>query len=552
MRSISLNGSWQFRFEKGKLLEEADAADFKAADIMCVPGAFDMTPDYYCQRGTALYRREFTLERAVKNAFIVVDGMGLRCRFRIDGREAGFSALPWSRLEFATGPLRAGVHTITAAVDNNFDPEKMKLFLPYYDFYAFGGFWHGVSLKLQTDESELDRVLVRTLDYRTGKIELEFLFKGPAPAAFSTVIAFDRGEAESFAVSGGKLALTTPDFRLWSPENPHLHTVTAAVNGRRVTERFGIRCIEAGRKQLLLNGRAVYLKGFNRHESHLEFGAATPETMMIEDLQHLRKLHCNFVRGCHYPQSQRFLDLCDEFGMLVWEESLGWNNTAAQMSDPEYIRLQLEQTRLMVRNSFNHPSVIIFAFQNENQSQTEEGRALNDQLIRAVQAENSGRLVTFACSHALNDISNVETDLIAYNTYPYWIDHDAADDRIYEKIAADRDKILAYLRGRYGGDKPVIVSEMGCCGIYGQHDPAGAQWSEEFQAEYLENVIRAVFECDEICGLTLWQFADAKSYLRSGSSLRCKPMAQNLAGVFDGYRRAKLSAATVERLFGGK
>ena len=97
-----------------------------------------------------------------------------------------------------------------------------------------------------------------------------------------------------------------------------------------------------------------------------------------------------------------------------------------------------------------------------------------------------------------------------------------------------------------------MVSEMGCCGLYGCHDRAAAQWTEEFQAEYLAEVIRQVFASPELCGLAIWQFNDAKSYLRKGSDIRCKPLAQNLAGVFDQYRRPKLAAETVKKLFAEK
>ena len=108
--------------------------------------------------------------------------------------------------------------------------------------------------------------------------------------------------------------------------------------------------------------------------------------------------------------------------------------------------------------------------------------------------------------------------------------------------------ILQSLRSRYP-DKPIMVSEMGTCGLYGQHDSAAAQWTEEFQEEYLRAVINTVFSEPDICGLAIWQFCDAKSFLRKGANIRCKPLAQNLAGVFDMYRRPKLSARTVETLF---
>ena len=69
MQRISLNGSWQFHFECGMLLEDVNIRNFSATDIMCVPGAFDAMPDYFAKRGTALYRKTFFLEQNVKNAF---------------------------------------------------------------------------------------------------------------------------------------------------------------------------------------------------------------------------------------------------------------------------------------------------------------------------------------------------------------------------------------------------------------------------------------------------------------------------------------------------
>ena len=549
MQKISLNGSWQFRFEQDCLLEDIDISDFTATDIMCVPGAFDTMPDYFAKRGTALYRRTFTLENDVENAFILVDGMGLRCKFLMDGKEIGCSCLPWSYLEFETGPLKAGIHTVSAAVDNNFHQQKMKMFNPNFDFYAFGGFWHGIELKLQHKPCELDRMLIRTLDYRTGKISAEFLFKGESPESFTAEISFDHGSAAAMEIKNCYAEFSVPDFKLWIPEDPALHFITAKVNGSAVTERFGIRCIETAKKKILLNGKEIYLKGFNRHESHPETGAATPETVMLEDLQNMRALNCNFVRGAHYPQSRRFLELCDELGIMVWEEGIGWGNEQEQMSDPEFIELQKVQARLMVRNSFNHPSIIIWAFLNEHESSSEAGKYLTDELINVIKSENSGRLVTFACARTSTDISNDNTDIIAFNTYPYWIANAAENDDMGEQMRQNQKEVLDYFRKRYGEEKPVIVGEMGCCGVYGQHDRGAAQWTEEFQTEYLENVINTVFSSDEICGLTIWQLTDCKSYSRHGSILRVKPFAQNLAGVYDGYRRPKLSAAVVEKLF---
>ena len=75
---ISLNGSWEFRFEEGKALEEVADPAFEATDTMVVPACYDIFPKWYLKRGTGLYRRTFTLPQPVKNAWLVVEGMGLR------------------------------------------------------------------------------------------------------------------------------------------------------------------------------------------------------------------------------------------------------------------------------------------------------------------------------------------------------------------------------------------------------------------------------------------------------------------------------------------
>jgi len=115
---FDLNGSWTFRFEEGKSIEQVARPDFAATDTMVVPGCYDSMPQWFLKRGTGLYRRSFSLDRPVENAFLVVDGMGLRGDFRIDGRPFGVHPYPYARLELPTGPLAAGEHMLFAALDN--------------------------------------------------------------------------------------------------------------------------------------------------------------------------------------------------------------------------------------------------------------------------------------------------------------------------------------------------------------------------------------------------------------------------------------------------
>jgi len=545
MKTLDLNGFWNFNFIENAAV---DTENTEYPCWMCVPGTFDSQPDWNCRRGTGFYKREFTLEAPCAGAFLQVDGMGLRGSFAVDGRDIGRSELAYSPLEFALGPLSAGKHVLTAKIDNTLAEVPDQLFQPYYDFYAFGGFYGGVSLKLMSGAFAIDRVQVRTLDYRTGRVRLDLLFHGDAPEDVEAAIGFDGGAERTFQIRNRRLELEVPNFRLWSPEEPNLHELTVRIGGELHRETFGIREIRADGKRLVLNGRDLYLLGFNRHDTSGMSGGASPDALMLEDLQNLKRMHGNFIRGSHYTQRERFLDLCDRMGVMVWDEPLGWNNTPEQMSNPDFIAKNQEQIRRMIRTSFNHPSVIIYGFLNECSSDTPEGEALVKLLCETVRAEDSGRLVTFACNRRFTDRAHKYTDIISFNTYPGWIT-DRFDAGPTDDMKPNQDKIIATMREKFGNDKPMIVSEMGTCGIYGQRDAAAAQWTEEFQAEYLQAVMDTVFAEPELRGLTIWQMCDAKSYLRKGQNLRTKPLAQNLAGVFDIYRRPKLAAAVVAEGF---
>ncbi|MBO5940324.1 MAG: hypothetical protein J6R18_03900 [Kiritimatiellae bacterium] len=547
---LSLNGSWEFRFEEGKSIAEVANPAFKSTDIMSVPGCYDMMPKWLCKRGTGLYRKTFILDEAVDNAWIVVDGMGLTGNFRIDGKDLGTHPYPYARLELETGPLAAGEHTVFAALDNRFDWTTQKLARPYYDFYCFGGFYHGVRLSFDNR-----KLFVRTRDYKTGTVEIEAVnFK---QGDFDAELVFDSKNSLPVTFKNSRVKVDVPGFKLWSPQSPNLHTVSVKTETGRVSARFGIRSVEAKNGRIYLNGKPIYLKGANRHESHPTFGASTPESLMVLDIQNLKSIGGNFFRGAHYQQSQRFLDLCDEMGVLVWEESLGWGNGSArgssgELSDPGFIAAQIHETREMVRASFNHPCVIVFAYMNEFNSVSKEGKSLSDKLIETIKAEDSGRLVSFACQHVKNDISNANTDLVSFNIYPGWIGSDAGDsENLRRLINAAVTNTVDRFRKLYP-DKPIMVSEMGTCGVYGQRDPVAAQWTEEFQDEYNAAVIDSVFDEKEICGLAIWQFTDSKSYYRGGSTIRTKPFAQNLAGLFDAYRRPKITVETVKKKFARK
>ena len=545
MAALSLNGSWDFRFEEGKPCPQVTEPSFEATDVMTVPGCFDALPKWYMKRGTGFYRRAFTLDHSVDRAWLVIDGLGLYGRFWVDGREVGKDDLPWSRVELPVGALSAGEHTVVAAVDNRFDWGYQKLVRTYYDFHFWGGFFHGVSLAFDNR-----KLFVRTRDYRTGAVEVEIAGER---VEGERALVFDGTKVIRAAFKNSRALVEVPDFKLWSPEHPNLHTVVC--DGVRA--RFGIRTIEARNRGFYLNGERIFLKGANRHDQWLQLGASTPEGIMLTDIQNLKAMGGNFFRGAHYPQSQRFLDLCDECGIMVWEESLGWGNGQMytvqnginELEDSDFIRKQVEQTRLMVRNSFNHPSVIIFAFLNEQNSSLPSAKALTDRLVDVIHAEDSGRLVTFACNIIDRDICHEKTDIIAFNTYPGTINgYPGCHDELREKISNMKGHGIIWatehFRKRYP-DKTIMISEIGVAGDYGSFDPSAPIRSEEFQVEHNRLVAEAVYSNPDVAGLAYWQFFDTRTCGRECFGDGKKPNAMSHAGLFNWCRQPKRTVEAI-------
>ena len=549
--SLSLDGSWSFRFEEGKPLEEVAKPDFAATDTIPVPACYDMMPKWYMKRGTGLYRRSFTLAEPMKDAVLVVDGMGVRAKFEMDGKDLGLHPYPYARLEIPVGPLAAGEHMVFAAVDNILSWPRVKLARPYYDFYFYGGFYHGVKLV----ERE-PKIFVRTLDYKTGRIEVEVENGGDS----AVTLAFDGGQEVNVKLSDGRVTATVPNFRLWSPDTPNLHRMSVQLStlNFKLSTRFGIRQVEARDRKIYLNGKELFLKGFNRHESDWLNGAATGEALMLQDIQRLKALGGNFIRGAHYQQCERFLDLCDENGVLMWEESLGWGNgqdyvnnsfPPSELNDEEFCAMQVSQTRDMVRASFNHPCVIMYGFLNECASQKKECKALVDKLAETIRAENSGRLVTFACNITDRDICCTNMDVVSFNAYPGVIAMLPGTEKGLEDLVKGKfDGIVAKFRARYP-DKPIMVSETGCGAEFGRRGEYASPNTEEFQNEYLTNVFETLWNNPDVVGFSIWQMNDGRTRERFGGKAVSAMFGGSIAGVFDRLRRPKLSAETVRFYF---
>lgn len=135
-------------------------------------------------------------------------------------------------------------------------------------------------------------------------------------------LAFDGGATTQMTAiaAGGKVllkGLKVPNAKLWSPDNPNLHTVKIGYLGGYVTERFGLRTfgVDKATSWVTVNGKIVKLVGWNHHTQCVT--AASPiDEQMDADIALLKKGNANYVRGAHYPHDPRMLDWFDEAGIF--------------------------------------------------------------------------------------------------------------------------------------------------------------------------------------------------------------------------------------------
>jgi beta-galactosidase len=163
-------------------------------------------------------------------------------------------------------------------------------------------------------------------------------------------------QAVSLTVSGLR------DITLWDVEKPQLYEllVTLFLDDKPLHDyltRIGFREARFDLDGFFLNGRRLQLFGLNRHELYPYRGFSMPGRVQRKDAEMLRhEFHCNIVRCSHYPQSEAFLDACDELGLMVWEETPGWQ----YLGDESWQDLAVGNVRDMIMRDRNRPSVIIW------------------------------------------------------------------------------------------------------------------------------------------------------------------------------------------------
>jgi beta-galactosidase len=231
-----------------------------------------------------------------------------------------------------------------------------------------------------------------------------------------TIIAHTQKSLTSWSDDAEIANCTIASPALWSPSHPNLYscnvTLTTQFGQSTVRERFGIRHAEfVDHGPFKLNGERLLLKGTQRHMDHAGFAAAQPDESIRTEIELAKAMGANFIRLGHYQQPRLVLDLCDELGLLVWEEA-PWCRSG--VGDDEWKSRARAMLVNMIDQHFNHPSVLMWGLGNED-DWPNEYPALDQAAIRTFMQEmndlahamDPARLTAFRRCDFARDIPDV-------------------------------------------------------------------------------------------------------------------------------------------------
>ncbi len=413
-RSISLDGEWQFRFWTGVEPDDSFAkpsSDRTGFDTVTVPGSWmlqggtDADPNAH-RFGIPIYTNviypfdksdypSIPLEDEggdhVRVITVPAEWSGERLVLRIGAAESACAV--WvngvfvgtstdSRLpaEFdITTVAKAGEETVVAVRVHRW---SAATWIEDQDMWWMAGIHRSVSI-YATPQARIADVFFDTVAISDDHAETETLVRleGSVPDGSTISLELDgsssasttsRVDADQLVV---ELDVAAPAF--WSAETPHLSTLTVrltSADGVTLDQQkliVGIRTVEVGNGQLLVNGRPITIYGVNRHEHDGHTGRWQSDELLEQDISLMKSANINAVRTAHYPNDERFYALCDKHGLYVMDEanveSHGLVFDELQpCNDPRFAAAFIERGTRMVKRDRNHPSVIAWSLGNES------------------------------------------------------------------------------------------------------------------------------------------------------------------------------------------
>ncbi|MBQ7936684.1 MAG: DUF4981 domain-containing protein [Clostridia bacterium] len=389
---------------------------------VCYPIPFDppFVPD---DNPVGVYTKHISHKADGMRKILVFEGVDSCLYLYINGRFAGYNQVSHIAAEFdITDYLIEGDNVITAAVLKWCD----GTYLEDQDKFRLSGIFRDVYI-LSRPEKRLENYRIRTvLNPDKTSAVLEFT---PQGADTKIILSDNEGKVifDGSAECGKKLSIPVENPLLWSAETPVLYNLTIETEDEIIGERIGFRDISAHNGVLRVNGRAIKIRGVNRHDSYPDTGYYASVDKMEKDLIMMKRHNINAIRTSHYPNSPVFYQLCDKYGFYVideadlemhgcvevynnfrWDAENAYNGIALLASDERFKEAVVDRSRLMAARDINRPCIIFWSLGNESGYGTNLRAA-----AECIKSMDDTRLVHYESTHKLDDTSDDVLDVVS-------------------------------------------------------------------------------------------------------------------------------------------
>ena len=547
-RVVSLDGMWRFAFDpQGQGVDKGWTMALPESITMPVPASFcdfftDKDSREYC--GDFWYETDFFVpgEWEGKDIAVRFGSVTHHARIFVNGvevtaHEGGF--LPFDAA--VTDIVRYNQHNHLAVLANNELNETMlpagrtttlsngkKMATPYFDFYNYAGIHRPVKLMALPKERVLDFSVVHSLSGTAADVAYTVTTNGDHAVC---VDVYDGAEKVAHA-DGKSGTLHIENVRLWNVHAAYLYSfVIRITDGETVVdeyhEKIGIRTFEIKDGNFLLNGKAVYLRGFGKHEDADIRGRGLDLATVKRDYELMKWIGANCFRTSHYPYAEELYQMADEEGFLVIDEvpAVGFMESTVNFlsasqgngkkvgwfekeTTPQLLENHKAALIDMINRDKNHASVIAWSILNEPQCTSEGTEAYFKTLFDlAHEIDPQKRPRTYAIvmmSLPNNSKGQQFADFISLNRYYGW--YVMGGMNIVDAEAAFHREMDGWSMALHG--RPMIFTEYGADTMPSEHKLPSVMWSQEYQNEYLD-MNHAVFDSyDFVKGELVWNFAD--------------------------------------------
>ncbi|PGV49302.1 glycoside hydrolase family 2 TIM barrel-domain containing protein [Bacillus sp. AFS037270] len=543
-KTINLNSSWKFirQDEIQAMNKSYNDESWEEVNVPHTWNAIDGANGLNYYTGACWYRKEFVLDSVAKRnkVFIEFNGSNSITDVYVNGQYMGQHRGGYSTFRF----------DITEAVD--FDSKNMlsvkvdntvvdDVYPQKADFTFYGGIYRNVNLIIAIP------VHFDLMDYGSSGVYIvqEEVSHETASLIIKTRVVNDHDEDKKIrlwadildaegniaAYAAKEVLIPTGETKvvempativnptLWNGrKKPYLYDVKVSIVSfndtfDELSIPFGVRFFNVDpEKGFFLNGEQLELKGVSRHQDRKDMGWAITEKEEIEDMQLIKEIGATSIRLAHYQHNQHFYDLCDREGMVVWAEI----PFISVMSTSELEGINAKQQMIeLIRQNFNHPSIMFWGIQNEIQigGERPEVRKLVKELHELTKQEDHTRLSTMANVSFVRDSDeyNFTTDVLGFNHYFGWYSGKPEDfsdwiDRFHKT----------------NPDVALCISEYGAEGIIEYHssNPKVRDYSEEYHALCHEKIWK-IFEMKPfLWGTYVWNMFDFGANIRDEGGVK--------------------------------